>query len=296
MKIARVRRENGSVQLGIVDTSQRLVRLVANDGLLEIVTLLRSAAEPGHGEVVGMDQISFLPPIERPPSVRDFMIFEDHVANARNRSGRDVPKAWYDAPAFYFANPSAIVGPDADVDRPRNCRALDFELEVACVIGAEVSDLQPDDPRCLDAIAGFMLFNDWSARDLQVREATVGLGPVKGKDFCTSVGPWIITPDELGKPHNGRWSCDLKATVNGRLVGGGNLVSAHFGWHEVVARASENTRLVPGDVLGSGTMGTGCLLELRELGERDANPWLQKGDVVELLGGPLGTLRNTVAG
>jgi fumarylacetoacetate (FAA) hydrolase len=143
-------------------------------------------------------------------------------------------------------------------------------------------------------IAGFMLMNDWSARDLQVAEMGVGLGPVKGKDFATSVGPWIVTKDELGEPVDGKWSCRVDTFVDGRHVGGGDIASAHFGWNEVVARASENTRLVPGDILGSGTVGTGCILELRELGHREANPWLRDGSMVELRGGPLGALRNTV--
>jgi len=293
VKIARVQLPDGSRKLAAVE--EQGVRVLAADEPAVMLELLRGVASPPEGGMVlARDRVVFLRPLERPPSIRDFMIFEEHVANARQRTGRDVPRAWYSAPAFYFTSPAALAGPDEPVRIPRGCRALDFELEVACVIGVEASDLEPSDPACLDAIAGFMLLNDWSARDLQVREMAVGLGPVKGKDFCTSIGPWVVSADELGSAKDGRWSCALEATVNGRRVGSSDLASAHFGWNEVVARASENTRLVPGDILASGTVGRGCLLELRELGQREDNPWLAVGDVVELRGGPLGVLRNTV--
>lgn len=295
MKVARVEFENGEVQLALVNPDENAVELLGDDSVSALLAVL-SGADVTKGDRVELDRVRLLAPIERPPSIRDFMIFETHVSNARARTGGEVPEAWYSAPAFYFTNPVALVGHDDEVPRPHSCRALDFELEVACVIGTEVADLTPDDPRCLEAVAGFMLFNDWSARDLQMQEMGVGLGPTKGKDFCTSAGPWIATPDELGVAESGRWSCEVSAWVNGHEVGGGNLTSAHFGWHEVVARASENTRLIPGDVLGSGTIGTGCLIELRELGQRENNPWLSDGDVVELRGGPLGVLRNVVTG
>jgi 2-keto-4-pentenoate hydratase/2-oxohepta-3-ene-1,7-dioic acid hydratase in catechol pathway len=292
VKVARVRLRDGEVAVATVEDDS--VRVVGGDDPNAVIGLLLGDVAPEARAVLSADEVTFLCPVGRPPSVRDFMIFEEHVANARQRSGRDVPEAWYRAPAFYFTNPAAIVGNDEPIRVPHGSRAFDFELEVACIIGREVSDLAPDDPACLAAIAGFALLNDWSARDLQVQEMPVGLGPVKGKDFATSLGPWIATPDELGPPKDGRWSCVLEAVVNGRRVGGGDLASAYFQWDQVVARASENTRLVPGDVLGSGTVGTGCLLELRELGHRDTNPWLEPGDVVELRGGPLGTLRNPV--
>ncbi|GAA2339872.1 fumarylacetoacetate hydrolase family protein [Dactylosporangium salmoneum] len=293
MRLARVGLRDGSVELATVEEAG--VRVVGGGaGIARLTEVLLDPRSARPGELLPLADVTLLAPIGRPPSVRDFMVFEEHVANARQRTGRDVPPAWYTAPAFYFTNPAAVVGPDDEVAVPRGCRALDLELEVACIVGREVADLDPDDPACLDAIAGFVLMNDWSARDLQVREMPVGLGPVKGKDFATSLGPWVVTKDELTEVAPGRWSCDVEAAVNGRRIGGADIATAAFGWTEIVARASENTRLVPGDVLGSGTVGTGCVLELRELGHRDDNPWLRAGDVVELHGGPLGTLRNRV--
>jgi fumarylacetoacetate (FAA) hydrolase len=295
VKVARVRLGDGSVTLASVEANS--VRLLGGgDGVARLAEILLNPGTATSTDTVPLAEVTVLVPIERPPSIRDFMVFEEHVANARQRTGRDVPEAWYAAPAFYFTNPAALVGPDDDVPVPRGSRALDIELEVACVIGREVADLDAGDPACLDAIAGFVLLNDWSARDLQVKEMPVGLGPVKGKDFATSMGPWIVTKDELENTAPGRWSCEVEALVNGRRLGGADIAGAAFGWNDMVARASENTRLLPGDVLGSGTVGTGCILELRELGQRDENPWLRPGDVVELRGGPLGTLRNRVVG
>jgi fumarylacetoacetate (FAA) hydrolase len=294
MKLARVELHDGGIALAVVE--EQRVRIIADYTLPTLLEVLEHGPPGLAGESLPIDAVTFLSPVDHPPSVRDFMVFEEHVANARQRAGRDVPDAWYEAPAFYFSNPASLVGHDAAVRAPRATRALDFELEVACVIGREACDLDADDPRCLDAIAGFALFNDWSARDIQVNEMKVGLGPVKGKDFCSSMGPWIVTPDELTPAPAGRWSCQIDAHVNGRRVGGGDIVTAHFGWNEIIARASENTCLVPGDVIGSGTIGTGCLLELRETAEKAANPWLAAGDVVELRGGPLGVLRNHVTG
>ncbi|GEK79127.1 fumarylacetoacetate hydrolase family protein [Agrococcus baldri] len=294
MRIGRVELSDGSVATGVIGDER--ITLVGPDDPAFLIELLNDPQRPVDGDEIEAAGARLLAPIERPPSVRDFMIFEEHVANARQRTGRDVPDAWYQAPAFYFSNPAGIQGPDTDVRRPKGSRALDLELEVAAIIGTEVQDIDADDPRALDAIAGFVLMNDWSARDLQMGEMKVGLGPVKGKDFATSIGPWIVTKDELGTVTDGRWSCRVDAYVADRHVGGADIATAHFGWNQVVARASENTRLVPGDILGSGTVGTGCLIELRELGKRDENPWLRDGDVVELRGGPLGTLRNTIVG
>lgn len=216
-------------------------------------------------------------PVPEPPSVRDFYAYEGHVRVGASLRGEDIPAAWYEAPVFYFSNPASIVGPGEPVRRPPGCRELDFELEIAAVIGAG------------GAVAGFTLMNDWSARDIQRREMTVRLGPAKGKDFATSLGPWLVTPDEL--PFDGD-RLDLEATVsvNGRTVTRAQAKPIHFTWSELVAQAALNTRLRPGDVLGSGTLTGGCLLELGPLDGR----WIEPGDEVTLAAPGLGELHTPV--
>ena len=192
------------------------------------------------GHEYELSDVRLLAPIPWPPSVRDFYSYEGHVAAGFKRRGTKIPEAWYEAPTFYFSNPAAIFGPDEPITRPQGCERLDFELELAVAIGSE------------GAIAGFMLMNDWSARDIQAREMTVGLGPAKAKDFATSLGPWLVTPDEL--PFDGEW-LDLEATVtlNDRAVARSPSEPMQFSWPELVAHAARDTQLRPGDVLGSGT-------------------------------------------
>ena len=233
----------------------------------------------------------------RPASVRDFVTFESHVEGVRRSvDGADgVPDAWYDAPTFYFTNPHAIVGPDAAVARPAGCRALDFELEVAAVLGSGGTSLTEGE--AAEAIFGYTILNDWSARDLQSREMRTGLGPAKSKDFCTSIGPWIVTADELTDAQDTDGFLDLEATVhvNGREVGRDRL--SHMGWTfaTMTAYASRDSLVVAGDVLASGTTGGGgCLAELwGRRGVPDPPP-LEPGDDVTLTVERLGTLTNTI--
>jgi fumarylacetoacetate (FAA) hydrolase len=215
--------------------------------------------------------VDLLAPVLRPPSVRDFMAFEEHVANARRLRGSDVPAEWYEQPVFYFSNPAAIYGPEADVPYPEGTEELDYELECAAMIGAD------------GRIAGFTVMNDWSARDLQRREMRVGLGPAKGKDFATSFGPVLVTVDELDGSTG-----EMVARVNGEERSRGNLAAMYHRWDAIVAAASRNTRLRPGDLIGSGTVGSGCILEHGD------GRWLQRGDVVELEIEGIGVLRNRV--
>jgi fumarylacetoacetate (FAA) hydrolase len=216
-------------------------------------------------------EVRLLAPIPTPPSIRDFFAFEGHVATTRARRGSTVPAYWYTEPVFYFTNPAAVVGPEATIPYPRGTAMLDYELEVAAVIGAD------------ERIVGFTIMNDWSARDIQRAETSVGLGPAKGKDFATSLGPYLVTVDEFDGT-----SATMTATVNGVELSRGELSDLHHSWARIRDRAALNTRLRPGDVLGSGTVGTGCLLE------REAPVYLQPGDVVQLTVTGLGTLRNTV--
>ena len=205
-----------------------------------------------------------------------------------------VDPGWYEHPLFYFSNPSVVRDPDDVIIPPTGTRCLDYELEVACVIGREVSDLDPEDPATLDAICGFTIFNDWSARDVQTQEMRQNLGPIKGKDFGSSIGPFVVTPDELDDFESGRPKGRMQARVNGDTWSEGELSDIHFSWGELIAYASRDSRLVPGDVLGSGTVGTGCILELRTCGLRDTRHWLRDGDVVELEVDGIGVLRNRI--
>ncbi len=237
--------------------------------------------------------IALHPPLARPPAFRDFYAFEQHVATSYANRGREVPSQWYEFPVFYFSNPGAFYGPEAHIPCPKSSHALDYELEVACVIGKAGRDLTPEG--ALDHIFGYTILNDWSARDLQRREMRVGLGPAKGKDFASSLGPWIVTPDELAERATDRpgvFDLDMRARVNGVERSRGNWRSIHYSFGELLARASADVTLHPGEVIGSGTVGSGCLLELT----RGAGPWLQAGDVVELEIERLGVLRNTVSG
>ena len=239
------------------------------------------------GETAPLAELRTLAPLTEPPSVRDFYAFEGHVAAGARLRGREIPPYWYEAPAFYFSNPAAILGPGEQLRRPAATSMLDFELEIAAVIGI----VEGGEP----GIAGFTLMNDWSARDLQAMEVTVGLGPAKAKDFGTSLGPWIVTPDEL--PYgNGRLSIAARALVNGREIAAGDASDQHFGWPEIVARAARNTRLRPGDVLGSGTLTGGCLLELGPFEpEPGGEPrWIEPGDTVALAADGLGRLETPV--
>jgi len=230
-------------------------------------------------------------PLPEVASIRDFYAFEQHVATCRRHRGLDMPAGWYQVPVFYFSNPAGVVGDGAPVWAPRGCQELDYELELACVIGREGRDLPADD-RALEFVAGFTIMNDWSARDLQRIEMSVGLGPSKGKDFATSLGPELVSLDELaGSYRDGRLQLEMSAAVNGRLLSHGNSGSMYWTWPQLLAHASRDATLRPGDVLGSGTVGSGCILELTP---EAAGGWLRPGDVVELLIERLGTLRNRV--
>jgi fumarylacetoacetate (FAA) hydrolase len=218
-----------------------------------------------------LGEVKLLTPVLHPPSVRDFYAFEQHVATARASRGLEVPPEWYEQPVFYFSNPAAIYGPEAEIPYPQGTEELDYELEVAAIVGAE------------GRIGGFTVLNDWSARDLQRAEMKVGLGPAKGKDFATSLGPVVVTVDEFSGGE-----AELVARVNGEERSRGNLRDLHFSWERIREQAARNTVLRAGDVLGSGTVGTGCILELGD------GRWLQPGDVVELEVEGIGVLRNTV--
>lgn len=242
-------------------------------------------------------EVRLLAPVV-PASVRDFVAFEEHVegVSASVDGKSEVVPEWYQAPTFYFTNPHTILGPDESVAPPVTER-LDFELEVAVVIGNApgVGEANLTSAEAASRIFGYTIMNDWSARDLQSREMKVRLGPAKGKDFGTSLGPWIVTADELEEyvDADGFLAIRAEARINGELVGE-DLVS-NMGWpfSELVAYASRNSRVVPGDVLGSGTVGNGgCLGEL--WGRGVTIPALREGDEVRLTVEGIGELVGTV--
>jgi fumarylacetoacetate (FAA) hydrolase len=212
-------------------------------------------------------------PDGRPPSIRDFFAFEEHVRRARANRGLEVPPAWYEIPVFYFSNPGAVYGDGAEIPRPADTIQLDYELELACVVGPG------GEP------AGFTIMNDFSARDLQMREVPVGLGPAKGKDFATALGPVLVSPDELPA------DLDMRATarINGELRTDSRTGGMQWSWAQLLDTAARNTPgLVPGEVIGSGTVGGGCILEHGD------GRWLVPGDEVELEIEGIGVLRNRI--
>jgi fumarylacetoacetate (FAA) hydrolase len=240
--------------------------------------------------VLDVEGLAFGSSILRPPSLRDFYAFEGHVRTMWERRGGEVPETWYRLPIFYFSNVSEIRGPDEPVWSPAASRDLDYELEVVALVDTPCVDLVAD--RAEEAIGGYTIFNDWSARDLQRDETTVRLGPAKGKDFASSLGPWLVTPDELADARR-RTGYDLAMTaeVNGVETSRGRWSDAQFSFGEMLGRASADAHLRPGDLIGSGTVGTGCLLEVRDA---TLGRYLEPGDEVVLRVERLGTLRTPI--
>jgi 2-keto-4-pentenoate hydratase/2-oxohepta-3-ene-1,7-dioic acid hydratase in catechol pathway len=219
-----------------------------------------------------------------PPSVRDFVTFERHVEGVRRsiEGSPGVPDAWYDAPTFYFTNPHALYGPGTPIRRPASCHALDFELEVGVVVGRDGCSLS--EAEAAEAVFGYTIVNDWSARDLQAREMQVGLGPAKGKDFATSIGPWIVTADELAPYVDPDGFLDLgcRVFVNDTLVGQDRLSGMGWTFPQMISYASRDSVVRAGDLLGSGTTGGGCLAELWGRRGSQTPPPLEPGDVVRM--------------
>ncbi|MEO7015367.1 MAG: fumarylacetoacetate hydrolase family protein [Leifsonia sp.] len=253
------------------------------------------------GESVALADVRLLPPLQ-PPSIRDFVAFEEHVEGIVRSMSDDatVPEQWYLAPTFYFTNPHTLRATGDEISAPAGSVALDFELEVAAVIGAlsgsDGGNLTVEQSH--EAIFGYTIFNDWSARDIQGREMRVSLGPCKGKDFGTTLGPWIVTADEFEAKHDAEGFLPVGMSVSINGVPFGNDLLSNMGWPfaELVAYASRNSRVVPGDVLGSGTAGSGCLAEIwGRVGSRMPPP-LQPGDVVRMEVEGIGWIENRVVG
>jgi fumarylacetoacetate (FAA) hydrolase len=224
-------------------------------------------------------------------SIRDFYAFEQHVATCRAQRGLPMIATWYEVPVFYFSNPASVIGHGDPVWAPLGSQELDFELEIAAIVGTEVSNLPADDS-AMECLAGFTIYNDFSARDLQRKEMAVGLGPSKGKDFANAFGPRVVPWQELKDCYrDGKLDLDMSARINGRVVSHGNASSMHWTWPQLLAHASRDTRLLPGDAIGSGTVGTGCILELTP---EAVGGWLQPGDTVQLTVERIGSLENPI--
>ena len=262
-------------------------------------TLERAERTITKGEWVSLDRVQLLAPL-KPPTIRDFVAFEEHVEGVRisvDGVAGVVPQ-WHEATTFYFGNPHTVRGTGETIPIPAGCEELDFELEVAAVIGS----VDGSNGENLDAatahlhIFGYTIFNDWSARDLQRREMKVSLGPCKGKDFASTLGPWIVTADEFEHLHDdqGFLALEMKVSVNKQQIGLDLL--SHMGWPfaELVAYASADSVVRPGDVLGSGTCGSGCLAELWGRNGAQTPPSLQPEDIVEMNVKGIGTISNTI--
>jgi len=268
-----------------------LMSLLGDDGERLQRAGERAAANPV--AVHDFEGLKLRPPIAQPPAIRDFYAFEQHVKAGRRSRGLEMVAEWYEIPVFYFTNPSALSTTGDAIAIPPGCEKMDFEVEMAAVVGRRCSNISVAEARA--HIAGYMIMNDWSARDLQRKEMLVGLGPAKGKDFATSLGPVFVTADELEAKRKGKgFDLAITATVNGREYSRANFADIYWSFEEMLSFAARGTNVLAGDILGSGTCGTGCIAELSLTDGEDRFPWLKPGDEVEIAIEELGRLRNRI--
>jgi 2-keto-4-pentenoate hydratase/2-oxohepta-3-ene-1,7-dioic acid hydratase in catechol pathway len=235
--------------------------------------------------------VKLLAPLPNPRSFRDYVSFEQHLQNAASRFGHSIAQEWYEMPIFYFTNHQAIYGPEDEIARPSKETKLDYELEMACIIGKKGKNIKAEEAE--DYIFGYTVFNDWTARSIQGAEMKVHLGPAKGKDFANAIGPCIVTKDEMNQymQDNGRFNVRMTSKINSYLICEGNFNTIHYTFGQMIERASENNvTLYPGDILGSGTVGWGSLIETGG----EAHRFLEPGDVVEFEIEGIGVLKNYV--
>jgi fumarylacetoacetate (FAA) hydrolase len=290
MKFATISTLRATSQPALVKDG-RVYTLPYPDMLAVMAAGAENAARRASKDSLALDEVKFLAPL-KPTTLRDAYAFETHVKTANRNRGQEVPENWYKFPVFYFSNPNNNYGHGDEIPYPSYTQALDYELEIAVVIGKSGINIEPEDAP--NFIFGYTIFNDWSARDLQVQEMKVNFGPVKAKDFACSFGPVIVTPEEIADKatgHPGVYDLSMVARVNGVELSRGNFSDIYWSFGDIIARASQSVMLYPGDVIGSGTVGTGCLYELT----KNQGPWLKHGDVVELEIECIGVLRNTVA-
>ena len=286
MKIARMNSE-GKIKTVIIKGNDECFQV---DDSVKFYDISDASIEGKKPLQMAFRNSDLLVPLPKVTSIRDFYTFEDHVRKARERRGLGMAKEWYEVPAYYYSGTSMIYPSGSSVPYPTFTSELDYEMEVAAVVGREGINIRKEE--ATSHIMGLMLANDWSARDLQRKEMAIGLGPSKSKDFATSLGPYITTMDELEefRESDDRFDIPVEAYVNGKRYSGGNVRDMHWSFAELVEYASKGNRLRKGDVIMSGTVSTGCILELgpEEYG------WLKKGDVVSIRSPVLGELTNEV--
>jgi fumarylacetoacetate (FAA) hydrolase len=328
MKLVTAGMSNGDELLGLVlhqDGTTRLLDLVKGGEIVgvQIPSTMNSLLAGGErsmklarlveraaldGKFTSREEIrpvKLLAPVPHPPSCRDGYAFRQHVATARRNRGAEMIPEFDQYPIFYFTNHHSIIGEGELVVEDDHLQKLDFELEAAIVIGKQGRNISSSEAD--DYIAGFMIMNDFSARVLQMEEMLLSLGPAKGKDFATAVGPWLVTPDELEHarvktPFGSHWKLCMRAFHNGKQISDGNLGDMNWTFAEIIERASYGVDLFPGDIIGSGTVGTGCYLELngtraleaKGKGESYTPVWLQANDTITLEIDGLGRLEHTI--
>lgn len=280
-----VAKDGGLLPLDAPASLRRALERFGADGL---TALARKATGP----LIPIEKVTrWLPPIPDPRTFRDFYAFEQHVKAARTRRGLEMIPEWYKLAIFYFSNTGSLKGHLEPIKKPASISELDFELEIACVIGRDIQDVRGEEAE--EAIFGYLILNDWSARDIQREEMKCSLGPAKGKDFATSIGAWVVTKDELADRRTGlgRYDLTMLARKNGREISRGNFKDIYYDFTKMIERASRDVTLYRGDLIGSGTVGTGCILEL---GPEKTGGWIQPGDVIELEIERLGTLTTPI--
>ncbi|WP_314213247.1 fumarylacetoacetate hydrolase family protein [Pseudarthrobacter equi] len=298
MKFVRFTSEGELPRVGVVmNDTYRVIN--GHHDLLDLIQhgeeALRKAGEQAirAGAVVDPSTVCNLSPIATPPTFRDFYAFEQHVKAGRKSRGLEMNPLWYKIPVFYFSNPYNFKG-EGEIPMTPGSERFDFELEVAAVVGKSGQDLTAEQGE--DAIIGYSILCDWSGRDIQHEEMLLSMGPAKGKDTATSLGPWLVTKDEL-EPYRTAAGFDraMSLKVNGIEYSRASWADVHYSFGEMVSYASRGTEVRPGDVFGSGTCGTGCILELSRTHGEGEFPWLQAGDdvLIEIEG--LGTQRTTIA-
>ena len=250
-----------------------------------------------------LEEVKLLAPIPRPNSLRDAYAFRQHVETSRRNRGLEMIKEFDDFPVFYFSNHNAIFGPSDDIQcMPSHFEKLDYELEIAILIGKEGVNVKAENAK--EYIAGFMIMNDMSSRGLQMKEMKLNLGPAKGKDFASVLGPYLVTPDELSgniinEDDNGcNYDLQMTCSLNGKLLSKGNLKDMAWSFEKIIERVSYGATIYPGDIIGSGTVGTGCLLEINGTNKLKSSDftevWLKENDVVEMEIEKLGKITNKI--